>query len=115
MLARGLPAWRTEARPLAGPFAPLLDRVDHLLPASYRDVVVRTPYRLGRPGRAAVLVGDAAHAMSPQLGTGTSLALADAWTLHHALATSAVAADRAGGVRRGAGPPTCAGTSGGLA
>jgi 2-polyprenyl-6-methoxyphenol hydroxylase-like FAD-dependent oxidoreductase len=26
--------------------------------------------------------------MSPQLGTGTSLALADAWTLHHALATA---------------------------
>ena len=30
-------------------------------------------------------VGDAAHAMSPQLGTGTSLALADAWTLAHTL------------------------------
>jgi FAD-dependent urate hydroxylase len=87
VLARGLPAWRDAARPLAGPMAPLLDRVDHLLPASYRDVVVRTPYRVASPG-AAVLVGDAAHAMSPQLGTGTSLALADAWTLHHALATA---------------------------
>jgi len=88
VLARGLPAWRAEAEPLAGRFAPLLERVDHLLPAAYRDVVVRSPYRLGHPG-AAVLVGDAAHAMSPQLGTGTSLALADAWSLHHALATSA--------------------------
>jgi 2-polyprenyl-6-methoxyphenol hydroxylase-like FAD-dependent oxidoreductase len=87
VLARGLPAWRAEAGPLAGRFAPLLERVDHLLPAAYRDVVVRTPYRLGHPG-AAVLVGDAAHAMSPQLGTGTSLALADAWSLHHALATA---------------------------
>ncbi len=85
VLARGLPAWRDAARPLAGPMAPLLDRVDHLLPASYRDVVVRTPYKIAGPG-AAVLVGDAAHAMSPQLGTGTSLALADAWTLHHCLA-----------------------------
>ena len=45
--------------------------------------------------------------MSPQLGTGTSLALADAWTLHHALAThaslpaalSAYAAARAAHVR----------------
>jgi 2-polyprenyl-6-methoxyphenol hydroxylase-like FAD-dependent oxidoreductase len=110
-VARGLPAWRDAARPLAGPMAPLLDRVDHLLPASYRDVVVRTPYRIASPhdGRAgaAVLAGDAAHAMSPQLGTGTSLALADAWTLHHALATqeslpaalSAYAAARAAHVR----------------
>ena len=86
VLARGLPAWRAAASPMAGEFGPLLDRVDHLLPAAYRDVVVRSPYRLADPG-AAVLVGDAAHAMSPQLGTGTSLALADAWTLHHALAT----------------------------
>ncbi len=105
-VARGLPAWRDAARPLAGPMAPLLDRVDHLLPASYRDVVVRTPYRT-EGGAAAVLVGDAAHAMSPQLGTGTSLALADAWTLHQALAThaslpdalSAYAAARAAHVR----------------
>jgi 2-polyprenyl-6-methoxyphenol hydroxylase-like FAD-dependent oxidoreductase len=86
VVAQGLPAWRDAARSLAGPMAPLLDRVDHLLPASYRDVVVRTPYKVAGPG-AAVLLGDAAHAMSPQLGTGTSLALADAWTLHHALAT----------------------------
>ncbi|MDP2772600.1 MAG: NAD(P)/FAD-dependent oxidoreductase [Nocardioides sp.] len=85
VLARGLDAWREEARVLAGDFAPLLDSVAELLPATYRDVVVRTPYRLDGV-RGAVLVGDAAHAMSPQLGTGTSLALADAWTLDHALA-----------------------------
>lgn len=87
VVAGGLPAWRDQARPLAGDLAPLLDRVDHLLPATYRDVVVRTPYRLDGT-RGAVLVGDAAHAMSPQLGTGTSLALADAWTLAHALSAT---------------------------
>ena len=102
VMSRGLPDWRAAARPLAAEFAPLLDRVDRLLPATYRDVVVRTPYRLADPG-AAVLVGDAAHAMSPQLGTGASLALADAWALHHALATSASSSGRVGGLRRGAG------------
>ena len=87
VVERGLAAWRSTALPLAHDLGPLVDRVDHLLPARYRDVVVRTPYRLadarGRSG--AVLVGDAAHAMSPQLGTGTSLALADALTLDHCL------------------------------
>jgi 2-polyprenyl-6-methoxyphenol hydroxylase-like FAD-dependent oxidoreductase len=80
--------------------------VEELLPAGYRDVVVRTPFRLDG-GRGAALVGDAAHAMSPQLGTGTSLALADAWALDHALAghsdlgdaLAAYAADRARHVR----------------
>ncbi|WP_187366837.1 FAD-dependent oxidoreductase [Nocardioides dongxiaopingii] len=86
VLAAGLPAWRAAAAPYAGPHAALLDRVTELMPATYRDVVVRTPVRVeGRHG--AALVGDSAHAMSPQLGTGTSLALADAWSLAHALAT----------------------------
>lgn len=64
--------------------APWPDRVDQLLPATYSDVVVSRPYRSSsRSG--TVLLGDAAHAMSPQLGPGASVALADAWTLAHHL------------------------------
>lgn len=83
--ASDVAGWRREATPfLRDRYEPLLGEVTELLEARYRDVVVRTPFRVS--GRAAaVLVGDAAHAMSPQLGAGTSLALADAWSLCHEL------------------------------
>lgn len=48
--------------------------------ARYRDTVHRQWHR----GRA-VLVGDAAHAMSPQLGQGVNMALLDAMVLRDAL------------------------------
>src|SRR5690606_27398044 len=48
--------------------------------ASYRDAVV-TRWHRGH----AVLVGDAAHAMSPQLGQGVNMAMMDAWALAMAL------------------------------
>lgn len=94
-LAAGPDRWREEARPMAGRYAPLLDAVEELLPASYRSVEVRASYRVTGGGRSAgVLLGDAAHAMSPQLGAGTSLALADAWTLAAALERRGSLAER---------------------
>lgn len=52
--------------------------------ARYRDVVLRDPWR----GRV-VHLGDAAHAMSPQLGQGVNMALLDAQALAGALAAHA--------------------------
>jgi 2-polyprenyl-6-methoxyphenol hydroxylase-like FAD-dependent oxidoreductase len=73
--------------PLAGDRSPLVARIADtgILGASYRDVVVPRPVVVaGRFG--AALVGDAAHAMSPQLGMGASLVLADAWCLADSVA-----------------------------
>ena len=50
----------------------------------YRDVVMRAPVH----GRI-VFMGDAAHAMSPQLGQGVNMALLDAEALAQTLAASA--------------------------
>jgi 2-polyprenyl-6-methoxyphenol hydroxylase-like FAD-dependent oxidoreductase len=48
--------------------------------ATYRDAVLG-PWQRHR----LVLVGDAAHAMSPQLGQGVNMALMDAWALRESL------------------------------
>ncbi len=97
--SRGLTAFKDEIRAYDAHAAPLMDQVDdmdELLFAQYHRVIMRPWYRDG-----VLFIGDAAHAMSPQLGQGTNLALVDAMVLgdcvHHAAAAgrSAAAACRA--------------------
>ncbi|WP_213601440.1 FAD-dependent oxidoreductase [Pseudoxanthomonas japonensis] len=81
--ARGLPAWRDEVAQLWPEVdACLADTVDpdQLARASYRDVTLRQWHR-----DRLVVLGDAAHGMSPQLGQGVNMALMDAVALRDAL------------------------------
>ena len=79
-------AWRQEALMLWPQLETLLAPLTHqkqLLPATYRDVIMHHwgENRLG-------IIGDAAHAMSPQLGQGANMALLDARALGQAVAAS---------------------------
>jgi len=60
-----------------------LTQAQQLTPATYRDVIMSKwgDNRLG-------VIGDAAHAMSPQLGQGANMALLDAWALGDAMQQS---------------------------
>lgn len=83
----GLSAWRDRALALSPRAAPLLEQVedmDELLAAIYHDVVMG-PCWTADERAGAVVLGDAAHAMSPQLGQGANLALVDAAALVDAL------------------------------
>lgn len=80
---RGAEAWLREVAQLWPEAHAVLPRSDvgaRLLRASYRDAV---PTRWHRD--RLVLLGDAAHAMSPQLGQGVNMALMDALALRDAL------------------------------
>jgi 2-polyprenyl-6-methoxyphenol hydroxylase-like FAD-dependent oxidoreductase len=67
--------------PMAEPIVAQLPSTEALLFAGYRDV----RFRRWNAGNV-VFIGDAAHAMSPQLGQGSNLALMDALVLSGCLA-----------------------------
>ncbi|WP_449425376.1 FAD-dependent oxidoreductase [Rhodanobacter lindaniclasticus] len=83
--------------PEALPLLASIDSPQQLNRARYRDVQLRRPAQ----GRL-VFIGDAAHAMSPQLGQGVNMALLDAAMLADVLAedTTPAAALRVYGQRR---------------
>lgn len=77
--AAPLDQWKQELLALWPESRPVVDRIDS------HDQLAFASYHHARPTRLAsgpvCIVGDAAHAMSPQLGLGTTLAVQDALVL----------------------------------
>lgn len=77
-------AWKAHVASLWPESASVLSALitpQQLIPATYRDVILKR-WAQGRIG----VIGDAAHAMSPQLGQGANMALMDAKALADAMA-----------------------------
>ncbi|MDQ3037492.1 MAG: FAD-dependent monooxygenase [Myxococcota bacterium] len=97
--AAGLAPWKEEILrydPRAEAVLGAIDDVDQVLHASYRDVIMPRWH-----GERVVWLGDAGHAMSPQLGQGANLALWDAMTLGDALEVHPTARDALAAYSRG--------------
>lgn len=93
--AAGVDAWRRRVVsiwPEVEPVIAGLSQPDDLTFATYSDMTMRTPI-----GERLVIIGDAAHCTSPQLGQGANLGLADAATLTQCLDE---ADDLAGALKR---------------
>ena len=74
-----LEAWKKEVTALYPDIDPLMQEIkdkDQLLFSSYSHITMKRWH-----DENLVCLGDAAHAMSPQLGLGVSLGLYDAWSL----------------------------------
>ena len=83
-------AWKAQVAgfwPAAGAMAAGFVQANDLAPAIYRDVTVGA-WNTG----ACILIGDAAHGTSPQLGQGANLALLDAVELADRLTPAAAVA-----------------------
>jgi 2-polyprenyl-6-methoxyphenol hydroxylase-like FAD-dependent oxidoreductase len=83
----GLDAWKAGVREMVPASAAVLDQIDdfaELTFASYFDVTMPRWH-----AHRVVVLGDAAHATSPQLGQGCNLALCDAAALADALVAEA--------------------------
>jgi 2-polyprenyl-6-methoxyphenol hydroxylase-like FAD-dependent oxidoreductase len=81
-----LAGWKHQVAGLWPELSPLMSSIQspsELLPATYRDVIM-SRWGTGRIG----VIGDAAHAMSPQLGQGANMALLDASAIARAVAAS---------------------------
>ncbi|HXC57291.1 MAG TPA: NAD(P)/FAD-dependent oxidoreductase [Rhizomicrobium sp.] len=79
--AAGLAALKRRALAVWPQIGRILDEItafDQLALATYRDVVMK-PWHRG----CVLVLGDAAHGTSPQLGQGANLALIDALTIAH--------------------------------
>ena len=82
--AQGLDAWKTTVLGFWPEMAPLLDAIgapEDLTLARYAHRTLRRPW-----GDRLAVIGDAAHATSPQLGQGVNMGLLDAFALAEALA-----------------------------